>query len=90
MMISELISSFGDQVDLKPVNAKLVFSSADLFKEIIDTDDLEEGAPIIQERWELLTNDEKMRVCSLLSGRPSGSRRMYSNILTIYTSYIPE
>lgn len=81
------------QIDPAPINIEKVEKAVAWVKKVIDKDDLEKGAPLIQEKWKLLTNDEKMKAGDMLKDKApnSGPRgKMYGTLLAEYLQYVPE
>jgi len=74
----------GEPVDMVKVN-----KAATWVKKVIEKDDLEQGSVLIQEKWKLLTNDEKMQAGVLLKDKAPGSKKMYGTLLTEYLNFTP-
>ncbi len=77
------------EIDGQPVDMAKVERAASWVKKVIEKDDLEQGAPLIQEKYKLLTNDEKIKIGELLKDKAPGTNKMYSSILTEYLKYVP-
>jgi len=74
----------GEPVDMVKVNKAATWA-----KKVIDKDDLLQGSVLIQEKWKLLTNDEKMQAGGLLKDKAPGTKKMYGTLLTEYLNFTP-
>lgn len=76
-----------EQMGTKIVDMERVEKAATWFKKVIDKDDIEKGAPLIQEKWKLLTNDERMSVDELLKDKAPDCNKMYRTLRSEYQVY---
>lgn len=77
-----------EQMDTKPIDMERVQKAAEFFKKVIDKDDIDKGAPIIQEKWKLLSNDERMAVDSLLTDKAPDCNKMYKSLRSEYQTHV--
>jgi hypothetical protein len=72
-----------------PIDEDKVFKASVWFKEMIDSDQIEENWQIVQAAYAKLSNNERMAVDDKLQDKAPDTNRAYKNILKYYLTYVP-
>lgn len=87
--VQQMNAEFREQISPEPINQEKVRNAVTYFKKQIDIDAIEETHGIVKQHFKTLTNDEKIAVADLMTGKPEGCNKMYKSILKEYITFKP-